>query len=281
MSSTGMTKDRYAVVGFPVQHSKSPFIHAMFAKQAEQALTYERLEIAPEHFSEAITAFFLGGGKGLNVTVPHKESAWQLVDWHAPGAVKAGAVNTLYRLPDGRLAGDNTDGIGLVRDIEQNHGRSLANKTVLILGAGGAVRGLLPRLIAARPRHIMIANRTLARADALRQLFADEFHIDVCGYDELSGLQPDWIINGSSAGLQGGMPELPETLVPGTTCCYDMVYAAGGTIFQHWARQRGAALALDGSGMLVEQAAESFFIWRNVRPETAPVLAALRQLLTT
>lgn len=271
--------DRYAVVGFPVHHSKSPFIHEMFARQTKQALTYERLEVAPDEFDAAITAFFASGGKGLNVTVPHKERAWQMVDWHSPNAVKAGAVNTLYRLPDGRLAGANTDGVGLVRDIEQNHSRSLENMTVLILGAGGAVRGLLPRLIAAGPARIIIANRTMARAEALRALFAEGFAIDVCSYDSLAGLSPDWIINGSSAGLAGTMPDLPSTLVGNRTCCYDMVYAPGGTVFQRWARTQGAALALDGSGMLVEQAAESFYIWRGVRPETGPVLEALRTLL--
>lgn len=271
--------DRYAVVGFPVQHSKSPFIHAMFAEQTKQALTYDRLEVAPDGFEAAVNAFFAEGGKGLNVTVPHKESAWQLVDWHSPDAIKAGAVNTLYRLPDGRLAGANTDGVGLVRDIEQNNGCPLESTTVLILGAGGAVRGLLPTLIAAGPRHIIIANRTVSRAEALRQLFSDEIAIDARGYDDLADLTPDWIINGSSAGLSGTMPELPTALIGNQTHCYDMVYAPGGTVFQHWAVQHGAVLALDGTGMLVEQAAESFFIWRGIRPDTAPVLLALRKLL--
>lgn len=271
--------DRYAVAGFPVQHSKSPFIHALFAQQTKQLLTYDRLEVSPEGFQAAVNAFFSGGGKGLNITVPHKESAWQMVDWRSPEAVKAGAVNTLYRLPDGRLAGANTDGIGLVRDIEQNSGSSLAGMSVLILGAGGAVRGLLPRLIAAKPREIIIANRTVSRAEALKALFADEVTINARSYDSLVGLTPDWIINGSSAGLDGSMPDLPATLVSDKTRCYDMVYAPGGTVFQHWAKQRGAALALDGTGMLVEQAAESFFIWRGVRPDTPPVLEALRKLL--
>lgn len=271
--------DRYAVAGFPVQHSKSPFIHAMFATQTKQALTYDCIETPPEYFRAAVRAFFESGGKGLNITVPHKESAWEMVDWRTPNAVKAGAVNTLYRLPDGRLAGANTDGVGLVRDIEQNQGLSLKDKTVLILGAGGAVRGLLPRLIAARPDTIIVANRTVSRAEALQELFADEFSINTCSYGALSEFSPDWIINGSSAGLEGSMPDLPASLIANTTCCYDMVYAPGGTVFQRWATAHGAALALDGSGMLVEQAAESFYIWRGVRPETGPVLEALRKLL--
>jgi shikimate dehydrogenase len=272
--------DRYAVVGFPVKHSKSPFIHAMFAQQTKQVLTYDCLEVAPAQFNVSIKAFFAEGGIGLNVTVPHKESAWGLVDWRSINADKAGAVNTIYRLPDGRLAGENTDGVGLVRDVEQNHGSSLENKSVLILGAGGAVRGLLPRLIAAKPGNIIIANRTLARAQALSCLFADQFAIDVCGYESLGDLGPDWIINASSAGLQADMPTLPASLIGVQTCCYDMVYAPGGTVFQRWAKQQGAALALDGTGMLVEQAAESFFIWRGIRPDTKPVLQALRRLLS-
>lgn len=271
--------DRYAVVGFPVTHSKSPFIHAMFAEQTKQALTYERLEAAPEQFLGSVKAFFAAGGRGLNVTVPHKEAAFKLVHQHSPDALKAGAVNTVSVLADGTLAGANTDGIGLVRDIEQNHRRSLQDARVLILGAGGAVRGLLPRLIAARPKQIIIANRTLSRAEALVQLFADEFAIDAREYSALAGITPDWIINGSAAGLSGDMPDLPPTLISDHTCCYDMVYAPGGTVFQHWARQHGADLALDGTGMLVEQAAESFYIWRGVRPATAPVLQALRQML--
>ncbi|MDO8906963.1 MAG: shikimate dehydrogenase [Pseudohongiella sp.] len=272
--------DNYAVVGFPVRHSKSPMIHRMFAEQTKQVLTYDRIEVAPEEFIAKVEAFFAGGGKGLNITVPHKERAWEMVDWRSPNAEKAGAVNTLYRLPDGRLAGANTDGVGLVRDIEQNHGCSLENMTVLILGAGGAVRGLLPRLIAARPGRIIIANRTVSKAVTLKTLFADQFTIDVSAYDSLEELAPDWIINGSSAGLQGGMPDLPATLITNHTCCYDMVYAPGGTVFQHWAKKSGARLALDGTGMLVEQAAESFYIWRGVRPETGPVLQALHKLLS-
>lgn len=271
--------DQYAVVGYPVAHSKSPFIHAMFAKQTKQVLTYNCLELSPEAFQAGVRRFFDQGGKGLNITVPHKEAAWQMVDWHSPEAAKAGAVNTLYRLHDGRLAGANTDGVGLVRDIEQNHQCELAGREVLILGAGGAVRGLLPRLMAAAPARIIIANRTLARAAALRELFAEDFALEVRAYDALQDLRPDWIINGNSAGLQGEMPALPSSLIGSRTCCYDMVYAPGGTVFQHWAREHGAQLTLDGTGMLVEQAAESFYLWRGVRPDTRPVLAALQELL--
>lgn len=271
--------DRYAVIGFPVKHSKSPFIHELFATQTQQALTYERIEAAPEDFQRVVEEFFASGGKGLNVTVPHKEKAWKMVSERTTNADKAGAVNTLYLLPNGRLGGDNTDGVGLVRDIEQNHQSPLAGCSVLILGAGGAVRGLLPRLILAKPARIIIANRTLARAQALQALFAEDADIEVRAITDLADLQPDWIINGSSAGLKGEMPELPASLVNPNTACYDMVYVPGGTVFQHWAQRHGARLALDGTGMLVEQAAESFHRWRGVCPQTAPVLAALRQLL--
>jgi shikimate dehydrogenase len=277
------TPDQYAVVGYPVAHSKSPFIHELFARQTGQFMEYSRLELSPEQFESGVRRFFASGGKGLNITVPHKQSAWQMCDWRAPDAERAGAVNTLYLLPDGRLAGDNTDGTGLIRDIEKNHGGQLSAARVLILGAGGAVRGLLPRLIAAQPAAIFVVNRNLARAEALAADFSDQFAITILDYAQLSAaadsMMADWIINGSSAGLQGDMPDLPSTLINQRSACYDMVYAAGGTAFQAWARHHGAALALDGSGMLVEQAAESFRIWRGVAPDTAPVLTALHELL--
>lgn len=277
MSNTQPAIDRYAVTGYPVAHSKSPFIHALFATQTGQQLTYERMEVAPEDFDRAIPAFFDQGGKGLNVTVPHKEAAWRQADRHAPNAALAGAVNTLYR-ENGQLVGDNTDGVGLVRDIEQNNGASLAGARIVILGAGGAVRGVLPRILTARPASVTIVNRTVSRATALAELFAGSIPVEVCSYEQLRARAEaaDWLINGSSAGLGGEMPDLPDTLVGPQTGCYDMVYAPGGTVFQKWARDRRAAFALDGSGMLVEQAAESFHIWRGVMPDTAPVLAALR-----
>ncbi|HDZ08680.1 shikimate dehydrogenase [Pseudohongiella sp.] len=274
--------DRYAVVGYPVAHSKSPMIHGLFAEQTGQQINYERMEIAPEDFICSVREFFAQGGKGLNITLPHKETAWQLVQWRAPNADRAGAVNTVYQLDDGRLAGDNTDGVGLVRDIEQNHGGKLRGARILVLGAGGAVRGVLPRLIAAQPSALCIVNRTVSRAEALTQVFADQFNINVLSYEQLQEQATtfDWIINGSAGGLKGELPPLPATLVAAGTACYDMVYAPGGTVFQQWAKANGAAMALDGTGMLVEQAAESFRLWRGVRPQTAPVIAALRKALS-
>lgn len=277
--------DRYAVVGYPVAHSKSPFIHGLFADQMGQALVYERMEIAPEDFTHRVREFFDQGGLGLNITVPHKEAAWQLVDWRAPNADRAGAVNTMYQLDDGRLAGDNTDGVGLVRDIEQNNGGKLRGARVLVLGAGGAVRGVLPRLIAAEPASIHIVNRTVSRAETLAHDFADQYALQVLSYARLQeqsqhqALTFDWIINGSAGGLKGELPPLPDALVASGGACYDMVYAPGGTVFQKWASAQGAVLSLDGTGMLVEQAAESFRLWRGVRPKTGPVIEALRQAL--
>ena len=277
-----MQKDRYAVTGYPVSHSQSPLIHRRFAEQTGEGVDYQKLPLSPEDFREGVKGFFANGGKGLNVTVPHKESAWSLADIHAPAAERAGAVNTLYLNEEGALVGDNTDGVGLVRDIEQNHGGQLKDANILILGAGGAVRGVLPILIAAKPASIMIANRTVARAEALAGVFADLFPVQVLSFEQLSsalGKAPDWIINGTAAGLSGKMPDLPDSLIGSHTSCYDMVYAPGGTVFQHWAKKLGAQQSLDGSGMLVEQAAESFRIWRGVRPETAGVIKALHEAL--
>lgn len=277
------TRDRYAVVGYPVAHSKSPFIHMQFAEQTAQAISYERLEAAPADFDRSVREFFDQGGQGLNITLPHKQAAWQLVDWRAPNADKAGAVNTVYMLDDGRLAGDNTDGVGLVRDIEQNNAGQLSGARILVLGAGGAVRGVLPRLIAAGPASVCIVNRTVSRAEALAQLFADQYGLDVLSYQQLQQQAPafDWIINGSAGGLKGDLPPVPDTLVASGTACYDMVYAPGGTVFQKWASARGAAMSLDGTGMLVEQAAESFRIWRGIHPDTQPVIQALRAELAS
>lgn len=274
--------DQYGVMGFPVAHSKSPLIHEMFAKQTEQSMNYGRLEVKPEDFNKIVTGFFSQGGRGLNITLPHKESAWAMASWHSDNAERAGAVNTLYLLEDGRLAGDNTDGIGLVRDIVQNHNGELCDKHILILGAGGAVRGILPRLLSAQPASVTLVNRTVQRANALAKVFADQIKIKTMGYDELSSGNGayDWVINGSSAGLQGEMTDLPATLINTKTWCYDMVYAPGGTVFQKWANANRAMQALDGLGMLVEQAAESFFIWRGLRPDTAPVIAALRSSMS-
>jgi shikimate dehydrogenase len=267
--------DRYALMGHPVSHSKSPRIHSWFAEQTGQSLSYHAMDVEPGHFAREVRDFFAAGGAGLNVTVPYKEEAWQLAEVRSEMAETAGAVNVLFRNEHGQLCGDNTDGIGLVRDLVDNNAGTITGRRLLILGAGGAVRGALAALVAQRPACVVIANRTLAKAEQLAQLFHDKAEISATTYEALS--QPfDLIINGTSAGLHGQMPALPADVLGADTWCYDMMYSEKGTVFQHWAEHHGAAVALDGTGMLVEQAAEAFHIWRGVRPLTAPVLEKLR-----
>lgn len=272
--------DRYAVVGHPIAHSQSPFIHARFAEQTGESVDYGAMDVPEADFAEAVRAFFAGGGRGLNVTVPHKGRAWQLSERRSEVADEAGAVNTLYIGGDGRLTGENTDGIGMVRDIVVNHGAPLEGSRVLLLGAGGAVRGVMPALLAEVPARVTIANRTVSRARELAELFGDRGSVQATGFEALADEPPfDLVINGTSAGLQAELPPVPGAVVGERTWCYDMIYGAGRTAFQQWALDQGACRALDGCGMLVEQAAESFRIWRGVAPRTAPVITALRERL--
>lgn len=269
--------DRYAVFGFPIKHSKSPFIHAAFAAQTSQAIEYTAREIAPDSFEREVTAFFAAGGKGLNITVPFKERAWAVAQEHSKSAKLSGAANTLYMNESGKLCADNTDGVGLLRDIIANLHGTIADKKILLVGAGGAVRGVLPALLAERPAAICIVNRTVGKARQLAQSVGEA--VTACAYEELGDSAFDWVINGTSVGLQGGVPPLPETIFKNDTCCYDMVYGVGDTAFQTWAKQHGAKQAHDGLGMLVEQAAESFSIWRAIKPDTTTVIANLRKAL--
>lgn len=271
--------DRYAVFGNPISHSKSPQIHRAFAAATGQDLSYEAICVPHGEFERYVADFLQGGGKGLNVTLPFKQQAWTLAAWRSPRAELAGAVNTLYRDPQGRLCGDNTDGVGMVRDIVDNHGGRIAGAEVLVLGAGGAVRGVLQPLLAQNPARLVIANRTAAKAEALAVLFAAEGPVSGCGFDALVGAQFDLVINGTAASLQGEVPPLPDDLLREGAWCYDMMYGAGTTAFNRWAQAHGAARAIDGLGMLVEQAAESFRIWRGVKPETGAVIATLRSSL--
>ena len=270
--------DRYVVFGNPIGHSKSPLIHRLFAEQTDQALSYEPLLAPLDDFFGFARAFF-AEGRGGNVTVPFKEEAYRLADELSERARRAGAVNTLKKLDDGRLLGDNTDGAGLVRDLTINAALNLANARILLLGAGGAVRGVLEPLLACQPRALVIANRTVAKAEQLAQEFAELGPVAASGFDWLS--EPvDLIINGTSASLAGELPPLDPSLIqPGHTVCYDMMYAKEPTAFNRWASEHGAARCIDGLGMLVEQAAEAFFLWRGVRPDSAPVLAELRRQL--
>ena len=287
--------DRYAVIGCDIGHSRSPQIHAMFARATHQTIEYGLLDTPPAALHAVVRDFFAGGGRGLNVTVPHKQAALRLADSLTARAQRAGAVNTLARGADGKLLGDNTDGAGLVRDLTVNLRCTLRGARVLLLGAGGAARGVLAPLLEAGVASIVIRNRHAARARQLAREFADLGTVlaapaagAVTGTTTTqqnaatpSGRAPDagfdLIINATSASLRDELPAMPVDAVGTQTLAYDLAYADHDTVFVRWARQAGAARAVMGLGMLVEQAAESFLLWRGVRPDTAPVLEALRQ----
>jgi len=272
--------DQYAVIGNPIAHSKSPLIHEQFAQQTNQDMNYSAILGQPGELMAAIEEFRQQGGKGLNVTVPFKQDAWQLVDIRNSNADKAGAVNTIILQADGDLIGDNTDGIGLVSDLVKNIQCEIKNKTLLMLGAGGAVRGVLSPLLAEQPAKIIVANRTKAKADELALLFADEGNIQSCAFDDLGNKSFDIVINGTAASLSGAIPSIPESVVQ-SAVCYDMMYGADDTAFNQWAKQHNAKATWDGLGMLVEQAAQSFYLWRNVRPDTQTVIKQIRDSLSS
>jgi shikimate dehydrogenase len=272
--------DRYGLFGYPVHHSWSPFIHGMFARQTGQDMVYRLYETPPERFRSDVLAFFSSGGRGSNVTLPHKRAAADLVNELTPRAQVADAVNTLVRR-DERLIGDNTDGAGLLADLTRNLGLRWESPRVLVLGAGGAARGALEPLLSLRPRLLVIANRTAERATALAAEFANFGPVSGCEFAKLENQRFDLIVNATSASLRGEVPLIPIGVVDAMTVCYDMAYGVGDTAFVAWAKRLGAARAEQGWGMLVEQAAEAFELWRGVRPDTAPVLAALRQRAAT
>jgi shikimate dehydrogenase len=269
--------DRYAVIGHPVSHSRSPFIHERFAQQVGHAIHYSRIDASPAEFKTVVQDFFEHGGKGLNVTLPHKQVAMDLVAELTPRAARAAAVNTLALRADGTLLGDNTDGLGLARDLVYNHGVSLAGRLILLLGAGGAARGVVMPLLGQRPRELVIANRTPERAQEIAALFGEaDGIVRGCGFEALTDGPYDIVINATSTSLTGAALPLPPGVVDTRSFCYDMGYGRDDTAFVRWARERGCVRTAMGLGMLVEQAAESFYLWRGVRPETAPVLAALK-----
>jgi len=267
--------DQYGVIGHPVAHSWSPFIHGLFARQTEQAMVYRRFDVPPAKFRRHVQHFFLDGGRGLNVTLPHKLAAAEFATELTPRAARAGAVNTLMIQGEDHILGDNTDGEGLVRDLQDNCGISLAATRIAILGAGGAVRGVLAPLLALGPGEVVIANRTAARAAALAREFAQLGNLIGCGFDSALLADFDLVINATSASINGDVPAIPATLVSARTICYDLAYSKERTPFVRWAESLSCARALQGWGMLVEQAAESFSVWRGIRPQTAPVLQAL------
>lgn len=270
--------DRYAVFGQPIKHSKSPRIHALFAEQTGQDLHYSKEEVSPEQFAQMTNTFFEDGGKGLNCTVPLKELAWQFANFKTERAERAKAVNTLALQADGSILGDNTDGCGLVRDLMQNHSVCLTDLRILLLGAGGASRGILAPILKESPQCLVIANRTEEKARQLASEFMDMGKVSGCGFADLTNEAAfDIILNATSASLSDELPPLPNELLVSQGVCYDLAYSNKPTAFVRWGLEHDAAKSLDGLGMLVEQAAEAFFIWRGVRPETSPVIQLLNE----
>ena len=268
----------YAVFGNPIKHSKSPAIHAAFARQFGEEFGYRAVRVEPAEFEDKVRAFFERGGCGLNITVPFKERAFAMATQVSDRAARARAANFLMPTEDGGLLADNTDGIGLVRDMAANQGWQLGGRRALILGAGGAVRGILKPLLQEGPDSVFIANRTSSRAKDLADEFQEEgVTIAGGGFGALDGQSFDLIINGTSAGLAGEMPALPALFLSDRCCCYDMVYGAEPTPFMRWSAGQAAWAIADGLGMLVEQAAESFYLWRGHRPGTGEIIQSLRQ----
>jgi shikimate dehydrogenase len=263
--------DRYGVIGHPIGHSKSPVIHRLFAAQTAQDLSYEAFDIAPDELQERVRELVGEGLRGLNVTVPHKEAVARFVDHLTARARLANAVNTIIVSAGGELDGDNTDGVGLLTDLVMNLGVTLNGSRILILGAGGATRGIVPALLDSGPTDLCIANRTPDRARELATHFASMGKVETCSFDELEGRDFGLIINATSAGLHGELPPFPASILRPHTICYDLSYAMGATPFQSWAQSHGVKHAYQGWGMLVEQAAESFLLWRGVRPDTKAV----------
>jgi shikimate dehydrogenase len=267
--------DKYAVVGYPVAHSWSPFIHGLFAKQVGHSISYSRLEVPPEALHDRVVEFFAEDGQGLNVTLPHKQAACLIARERTPRAEMAGAVNTLAVRNDG-VFGDNTDGAGLITDLTRNLSLELRGTRVLLLGAGGAARGVLGPLLEADPEYLEIANRNAERATKLAREFSTLGAVHGCGFDSITASTFDLVLNATSASLQDTIPPIPPGVIGPTTLCYDMAYGKGETAFTRWSKSAGAGRAETGWGMLVEQAAESFLVWRGVKPDTAAVIAAVK-----
>ena len=266
--------EQYGLIGHPVAHSWSPFIHGMFARQTGQAMTYRLYDVTPDEFTPYVLDFAARGGRGLNVTVPHKMAAATLASERTPRAERAHAVNTLAFSGE-RILGDNTDGSGLVRDLRDNLGVSIAKKRILIAGAGGAARGVIAPLLELGPTEIVIAGRSVERARTLAAEFAKLGNVLGCGLDDLLLGRIDIVINATSASLSGEVPAISATVIRAAALCYDLTYAKSDTAFVRWAHELGCPRAVQGWGMLVEQAAEAFELWRGIRPDTRPVLELL------
>jgi shikimate dehydrogenase len=269
---------RFAVIGNPIAHSRSPDIHALFAKQTCIVLTYERVHAEPDAFVSCIERLIAQGFRGANVTLPFKEEALSIATRPTDRAARAGAANTLSFKADG-IGADNTDGAGLLRDLAVNHGFKIEGLRVLLLGAGGAARGVLHPLLDARPRELVIANRTIERAVELAVQDRVTGRTRAAHFEDTGHEAFDLVINATSASVQGSMPPVPAACFGPRTLAYDMMYGTKPTAFMAVAAEQRARTA-DGLGMLVEQAAEAFFVWHGVRPETASVLIALRKRLS-
>ena len=273
--------DNYAVFGNPIAHSKSPLIHRLFAEQTEQALLYQAQHVELNNFAGAVAEFFAAGGLGINITVPFKGQAWKAVDDCSLGASKAKAVNTIKQLENGDLFGANTDGIGLCNDLQNNLNWPIHNQRILVIGAGGAARGVLMPLLNCQPELLAISNRTMEKARSLAIDFEDSGAITALERNQLKREQFDLVINASSTSLNGELPQVPASMWSERTRAYDMFYGSADTVFVRWAKEHKVATAADGLGMLVEQAAEAFELWRGVRPVTMDVIQVLREHLAS
>ncbi|MFT6878459.1 MAG: shikimate dehydrogenase [Granulosicoccus sp.] len=272
--------NQYTVIGQPIAHSLSPVVHQLFGELTQRMINYNRTEATPDTFAQTVIDLQASGARGCNVTAPFKELAVSVCDRLAPLALRAGSVNTIHMHRDGSKIGHNTDGLGLVADIRTNKRRDLESSRLLLLGAGGAARGVLAPLLATKPAELHIANRTAAKAEVLASLFDDLGSITSSGYDNIPADRPyDVIINATTPTAGGGMPTLPEGLVDRSTLVYDMTYATTDTAFMQWGRSLGGS-ANNGLGMLVEQAAESYLIWEGVRPKTRLVYPRLHEMLS-
>ena len=268
--------DRYCVFGNPIGHSKSPIIHAAFARQTGQDIEYTTFLAPLDGFADSVKSFIASGGKGANVTVPFKQEAYGLATRLTSRAELAGAVNTLI-FRDGEIVGDNTDGYGMLRDITVNLGCPIAGKRVLLLGAGGAARGVMGPLLDEKPVSLTVANRTLPKAEELQQKFAPFGTVAACSYEALAGQSFDVVIDATSTSLNATMPPLPDGLFAPGSLAYTMMYGKPDAPFRCFANAQGAARFSEGLGMLVEQAAEAFYVWRGIRPEGKPVMELLSQ----
>ena len=268
--------DRYAVIGNPIAHSRSPEIHLLFAEQTGERIAYEKILAERQDFTQTVTRFFDTRGRGLNVTVPFKNEAFEFVDRATDLAEHAGAVNTIIPQEDGTYLGANTDGIGLLRDLKKSLQLQIQNQKILILGAGGATRGIVEPLLNEKPGELRIANRTEARAEAIAENFRHIGAIQSCGLDTIPVRHYDLVLHATSAALQNRELALPDGIIGPQTCCYDLVYGETLTPFMQWAHAQKAARVMDGFGMLLEQAAEAFYLWRHKRPDTAMASNCLR-----